>query len=283
MTAILYQTKPLVHCSPFVFKTTFSADIVMQRLFGRPKDPMPASSATSAGKDQGVLSEIADSKEKIEKRTEYLRHKAQKETSDAITHKNGGRKDQALACLKRKKLIDEEINSLTQSLLKLDVEEHTLSALEFSKTVIGIEKRATDAIKKKLKEIGDISSLDDQRGDTEEALEDAYDLLGVVAQPVSVPGMEQDDDELLEELAKLEEEEEAAKLADQLASIETEALPVPKNPVPLPVPDMRSRQKQDEDEVRELAEIDQLAASMRVEMSMPGLGSANGLMPVACA
>jgi len=240
---------------------------MMHRVFGKAKAPSPPASLTPpvvTAMSDPVLTEIAESREIVEKRRDYLTNKAHKETANAIEHKAHGRKDQALACLKRKKMIDTEIDGLVQQLLRIDSQEHTLSALKFTKHTMELEKRATDAIKTEMAIIGSIDALDEQRAATTETLEDAYEMLGVAGSKFEVPGVDQDDDELLEELERIAEDDAQARLEAQL-------LAVPDAPVPLPVPvGLRKKQEQ---EAQELAEIDALAAQMRVDLPMPSLGS----------
>lgn len=245
------------------------------RFFGRAR-----ASTSDAAKDgdaaKDVLSELADSRDMMEKRREFLAHKSHKETTAAIEHKAKGQKDAALACLKRKKMLDGEIEGLNQRLLRLDCQEHTLSAIDFTHRTMDVERRATEAIKAKLKVTG-VDQLDEARAETDEALEDAYELLGVAGQTFAVPGLDQDDDELLDELDQMiqreEEEKEAAKLEQQLLTLTVEPMPIPVGLPAIPPTSVRRTQQQVQ-EARELEEIDRLAAQMKVEMPMPSLGSA---------
>merc|ERR1711998_240219 len=120
---------------------------MMHRVFGKAKAPSPPASLTPpvvTAMSDPVLTEIAESRE----------------IANVIEHKAHGRKDQALACLKRKKMIDTEIDGLVQQLLRIDSQEYTLSALKFTKHTMELEKRATDAIKTEMAIIGSIDALD---------------------------------------------------------------------------------------------------------------------------
>lgn len=186
-----------------------------------------------------------------------------------MTHKNAGRKDQALACLKRKKLIDDELSGLVQQMLKLDSQEHALQSLKFQATTSGVERAATAAIRAKLKELGTIEGLEKQREETEETLEDAYEMLGLAAQPTTIPGLGQDEDELWAELEAMEEVEEQKQMTAKLTTVDLGAV----GPSAFPTAPTPSEQEE-----RELAQLEQLAASMRVEHApMPMLGMAAGM------
>merc|ERR1711998_270998 len=87
-------------------------------------------------------------------------------------------------------------------------------------------------------------------------------MLGAVSQPMSLPGLQQDDDELLKELNEMVEAEAEAELTAQLQELR------------LPDAPMEEARRRKEEE--ELAEIDMLQASMsvRVESAMPAALSA---------
>lgn len=234
----------------------------MQRLLGK---------AGSANKqahvdDVAVLREIADQKELIEKREAHLSRKAGAEVALALDFKNKGKKDQALACLKRKKLIDDELAGCLQNRLKLDAQEHALQSLKFSAVTLDVERRATAAIKAKLQQIGGVDAAENQREATEETLEDAYELLGVASQAITIPG-QGDEDELWDELEKLEEEEERKKLDAELTTIDLPSeASTSGQTLAFPTAPKTSLEEREE---RELAELETLAASMRIEAPMP--------------
>lgn len=251
-------------------------------LFGKRR---AAPAAPAPNKDDSILNEIQDNRELIEKRRDFLTHKVAKETAEALAHKAGGRKEQALAALKRKKMLEKEIDGLNEQLFKLDVHEHTISALTFSATTTAIERRATQAIKEKMKAIGDADTLEERRAETEETLEDAYEMLGVVAQPLSrLPGVEQDDDELLEELERMGEAEAEAELEAQLSELQ----------IPTSLPAARTETKAEarrRKEAAEEAELEALEAAMgsssmaamRVESAMPAQFTSTPMAAAAIA
>jgi len=249
----------------------------MSRLFGRRKTENDVQS------DADVLTNLAESKDLIEKREAHLMRKLDGEVKDAIEHKAQGRKNQALACLKRKKLIDDELNGLTQRRLTLDAQEHALQSLQFNERAAAVERAATAAIKGKVKSSGGVSKLEEQREEAEETLQDAYDMLGVASEAIAVPGLSQDDDELWAELLALEEDDDARKLEKQLIAVNlADEQGETSTSVRGAFPSIPSLSKEQE---RELAEIDELTASMRVErpMPMPMMGNALGslMVPVA--
>ena len=101
-------------------------------------------------------------------------------------------------------MIESEITSLAEQRLKLDIQEHTLQSLRFTQTTLAAEHRATNAIKAKVKAMGGPEAIEAQRDEADNALEDAYELLGIASQPVSNPALSGvDDEELLAEAGAL--------------------------------------------------------------------------------
>merc|ERR1719284_1806087 len=180
-------------------------------------------------------------------------------------------------------MIDQELTGLVEQLFKLDTQEHMLTSLKFSAVTLETERRATAAIRARVAAMGGPDALDEHRAKTEETLEEAYEMLGIAAQPVANPALGSlDDDDLLAELDAMEHEADAAAEAElthvdvgSSSSAHAEYLVLPRAPATRP-----ARTPQQEQEERELAELDRLAESMNltVEKPMPMLGAAPRLV-----
>jgi charged multivesicular body protein 4 len=237
----------------------------MHRLFGRPQ----SSASSNSNDDAAILKELHESRELLEKREEHLQRKVDQEVASAVEHKKAGRKNAALACLKRKQMTDKELASLLEQRTKLDAQEHTLLSLKFAGTTMATERRAADAIAAKIKSMGGPDAFEDQREKTEETLEDAYEMLNAASQPFSNPALGGvTDEELLAQLEELEEEEDRKRFETDLTRIDG----IDVGPSELRLPGVPTTQaKRDEEE---LAELEKLAASMEVAVPMPMLGMA---------
>ena len=173
----------------------------LTRFFGSSRKSTSPRGSTSD--DKTVISELQDSKELMDKRIEHLERKAEMEVEAALAHKKAGAKGKnaMVGCMKRKKMIDQELASLQEQRFKLDTHEATLSQLRFTETTFAVEQRATQAIKAHLRKVGGVEGMEHHHEATEDALADAHELLGMAAQAVSNPALDgADDDELLAEL-----------------------------------------------------------------------------------
>ena len=265
---------------------------MMSRFLGKARSEGSSSVPREQQEDpeSTVLSDIADSKELLSKREAHLQHKLEQELKMAVSYKEAGQKRLAIGCLKRKKMIEAELDSIHEQRLRTDTLEHTLTSLKFSSITLETERRATAAIKAKMRKMGGIDQLEEHRADTEETLEDAYEMLGIAAQPVNNPTVTMDDDELLEELEQMsqdavekEEDERALRTLSEVRhldgagpSIENGYLQLPPVP-PKPSHELRKQQQQQ----AEMAELEQLTASMAMEMPMPMLGMAPPIPMIA--
>lgn len=275
----------------------------MQSFFGRAKGKQPTAEAaipTSGGNSGGdAMAQCADSKSMIDKRTRYLQKKIDDETKMAIAHKENGRKPQALLCLKNKKQMEQELEGLLQRTLKITAMENSLAQLKFTELTIAAEKAAAVEIKERVKRLGDLDAVRDA---SEDALQDAYEALGIANEQVAVPGLEGIDDEsLLEELdslgnAKADEQhqrdhleaEEERRLVAELAALPPSGGVVPAPSFPRAPREDPAAQRRQEEEREELAELDRLQAAMKIEhaggMAMLGSGAAmprGTMVPVA--
>jgi hypothetical protein len=267
----------------------------LTRFFGSSRKSTSPRGSTSD--DKTVISELQDSKELMDKRIKHLERKAEMEVEAALAHKKAGAKGKnaMVGCMKRKKMIDQELASLQEQRFKLDTHEATLSQLRFTETTFAVEQRATQAIKEHLRKVGGVEGMERHHEATEDALVDAHELLGMAAQAVSNPALDgADDDELLAELddiieAKAQEDLEAElmQMAEDIglpsssmaaqnnkpAAAALSAAAFPRAPV-----DSVAARRRREEEAAE-AELAQLEASM----AMPMLGMAAPAPLVAMA
>lgn len=254
--------------------------------------------ASTAAANASVVEELREAKDLLEKRVAHLERQKDKELTSALEHKKTAArlpeataknaKNAALACLKRSKMIDQELDSLQEQRLKLDTQEHAFSSLKFAQHTIAAERRATLAIKALTAQMGSIEGLEGHRENMEETLETAYELLGLASEPISNPALRDagDDDELLAELDQLVEaqaqndlEKELTQLGQEIgrpsASPATTNSAMPSFPE-APREDVATRRRREEDEARRQDEKE--LAQLEASMAMPMLGMAAPMM-----
>jgi len=205
-----------------------------------------------------------------EKREQHLARQIAQEVEMARKHGASGRQKDALLALKRKKILEKEMESLSAGKLSLFQEEQTLSALKFTSLVHDAHKVGIAAIQKEISKVKGVDGVDKVQDKLEDLLADASDVMDagnrVVGQAADL-----DDDELLEELEKME----LADLTDQLTGMGTavsSAGSSSSDPRFAQVPTTKpTSAREKEREERELLEELKSSMTMNVEvpMSMP--------------
>eukprot|EP01006_Ploeotia_vitrea_P033836 TRINITY_DN65647_c8_g13_i1.p1 TRINITY_DN65647_c8_g13~~TRINITY_DN65647_c8_g13_i1.p1 ORF type:complete len:221 (+),score=56.47 TRINITY_DN65647_c8_g13_i1:100-762(+) len=188
---------------------------------GGSKDPKPAPPPTTSSTGNN-LAHLQDTMETLEKRMSVLEKRVKEETAQAVAAKNAGKKTVALTHLKRKKNYEEQVTKLNTQYANLQtmvdkIEEATLTA-----DVLAAQKSGVNTLKQQNQKMN-ADQIGDQMADIQEALADFEE----VTQAISTPLQEEDDDELLDELAAMEAEELEKELEGAKAG--TNKLPVVEN------------------------------------------------------
>ncbi|KAJ2720470.1 ESCRT-III subunit protein snf7 [Coemansia sp. Benny D115] len=190
----------------------------------------------------------------LEKREAHLQTKIDNEVQ--IARRNATKNKQAaLSALKRKRLLESQIEKISGSRMTLETQVMAIEAANVNLETMKAMQKGAEAMKAIHVDL-DIDKVDQTMDDIREQMDLANEVSEAISQP-QMFGAEMDEDELLNELEELEQEE----LDKQLLSAE-------RAPVALPrIPSSAVRQQQgalpaaaaaaavDEDEEDELAEL----------------------------
>ncbi|KAJ1720522.1 ESCRT-III subunit protein snf7 [Coemansia erecta] len=205
----------------------------------------------------------------LEKRETHLQAKIDNETR--IARANVSRNKQAaLAALKRRKMLESQLEKLSGSRLTLEAQVMTIEGANVNLEMMKAMEKGKDAMKQIHKDL-DIDKVDTTMDEIREQMDLANGISEAISQP-QLFGAEMDEDELAAELEGLEQEE----LDKQLLNAERAPVALPRVPGSVqaqPAQPQRQAQAQarkassvsdaeDEDEDAELAE---LRESMRME------------------
>jgi len=195
-----------------------------------------------------AIQSLKDTLQTMEKREEYLEKQITLLTNDAKKAINQKNKPKAVHCLKKRKLIQKQVDSIFNTKLNIDTQIIALTQAVTNSDVIKSITIGKEALKNSK---ADPDKVADVMDELEETLAEVDEITDVMSRPI---GQTVDDDELLDELERELEEERLPEVKKVIVPV----LPsVPQKPVKK-VDDL------DKDEVteRELRELQELDAMM---------------------
>ena len=190
-----------------------------------------------------AIQSLKETLQTMEKREEYLEKQITlltNEAKKAMTQKN---KPKAVHCLKKRKLIQKQVDSIFNTKLNIDTQIIALTQAVTNSDVIKSITIGKEALKNSK---ADPDKVADVMDELEETLAEVDEITDVMSRPI---GQTVDDDELLEELRELEDDME--RLPEVKKFIAPVLPSVPQKPV-------KKVDNLDKDEVteRELRELD---------------------------
>lgn len=260
----------------------------MQRFFGKAnRDATPRASTSDAqpppSREFHAADKLSDTIEILDKREKHLLRLVDQEIEAARTYSNARppRKREALECMKRKRIHENELAQIGTQKVNLMQNESTLRALKLTSVVVEASQAASAAIEREVKKMNGVEGIESMTDRLEDNLADASDIMSAVSKPIG-EAANLDDDELLDELEALDEEMSTMELTEALTTTTTAttpraeatpraepmpyAAPVPRTEPAIPAAARRATAARQEQEERELAA---LRSSMSVEDSMP--------------
>jgi len=233
-------------------------------LFGKKRDPVPppttAPAAPAGGSNQAAIVKVKDTIETMGKRQEHLLRKVNLETKNAMQYSKTNKKKEAIACLKRKKMFEKQVEQIANTMLTLETQLLTLESMNINREALEAQKFANAAIGEEVRKMGGVDAVAEVIDNVEEGLQDAHEIQEELGRVVGMPGIDDDEDELLAELEGLEEEQLAEEIGKVDLGTNAEALKgMPKAPqeelLSLPAAGTKKVAAMT-DEERELAELE---------------------------
>lgn len=197
---------------------------MFKRLFGQ-GGPQPAGAPAgtpAANQTINAMQKLSDSEEQLEKKKALLEKKIADEMEKAREFTRLKKKNQALMCLKKKKMYEQQLERLDALSSRVMEQKTMLDDQQMTLGVLGAMQQATRAQKNTMKEMK-IENIDSTLEEIQEVGDQMRVINEAIAQPVGVFA-DMDQDDLEAELADLEAEE----LDNQLL----EPAPVPASKAP---------------------------------------------------
>ena len=205
----------------------------------------PQRSQQSGGRVMNAITKNKKTATMLEKKIAILEKKKEKQIADAKTHLKAGNKRKAMVCLKRKKMIEKQIDNYTNTIFTLEQQATVLEGAQLNANIVETMKDTKDTMThiNKNTDVDDVTDLMDELA---EQTDNANDIQDALAQGV---GMEDDEDELMAELEGLSNED-AVETVDNM-------------PIVLPqVPTNKVQQKEKQQEQEEEDALGELEAMM---------------------
>ncbi|KAI8475511.1 MAG: component of the ESCRT-III complex [Monoraphidium minutum] len=197
---------------------------MFSRLFGggnkAPTVPQPNKNSASAATIDAMQS-LSEREEQLEKKKLLLERKINDEMDRARAFTREKKKSQALMCLKKKKMYEQQLERLDALVSRVIEQKHMLEEQQTTLGVLSDMAAATKAQKKTMSEMK-IENIDNTLEEIQEVGEQMRAINEAVAQPVGL-FQDMDEDALLGELAELEQEELDSQLLEPAAVPTTKA------------------------------------------------------------
>lgn len=228
---------------------------MFKKLFGgRPAGA--SGSAPSGGSkvaDQTIssLTQLTEREEQLEKRKALVEKRIADEIQKAKKFTSEKKKAQALMCLKKKKMYEQEMMNVENLIIRLSEQRIMLENQKTMVDVVSTMKNAAQAQKATMKDMN-VENVDEILEVINEQTDEYKAVQEALSAPAGIAG-DLDDDELLAELDELEQEELDAELL--------QPAPVPATPTVLPsVPAQPVKAQKTQEEL----ELEALEAEMVV-------------------
>jgi len=176
---------------------------MFKKLFGGSKDSAPPVQASSfvANRTIESIQALTDQEENLDKRKALLERKMEAEVEKARVFMKAQKKAQALQCMKRKKLIEAEVEKVEQMIMRIMEQKSMLEGQATTVDVLKVMKNAakiqTDQIKQM--NVGEVDKVMDDINEANQQMSQIHDAMG---QPMGT-GFDIDEDELLGELEEM--------------------------------------------------------------------------------
>ena len=205
---------------------------------------------SKAADSKAAMAKLNETIENIGKKEDHLQRKMDAEVANALKFNAAGKKREALQCLKKKKMYEQQLTQLGTSKINLENQKLTMESMNMNAEIIDTQRVVTTSMQAQVKKMGGVDKVEELMDQVEDAQTDAQEIQNAMNRQMNVPGLDQDDDELLAELEGLQE----AQLAAEMAKVEIgHAVVMPSAPISLPA---AGTKKVMTDEERELAELE---------------------------
>lgn len=200
-----------------------------------------------------AINSLRTTEEMLSKKSEHIESQMEKEIKLAKQYGTKNKR-QALQHLKKKKRLEQQLQQVDNTLTTIEFQREALMNAKANADILNTMKMASSTMKDIHKK-HNIDNVEDVMADIQEQQDIASEINDAISRPIDIPGMDLDDDDLLNELEELEQEEIDANMIGTDIPINTPAVPT-SNPISAPSASNPVEEKDDD-----LAELENWMAS----------------------
>ncbi|GAM17808.1 hypothetical protein SAMD00019534_009830 [Acytostelium subglobosum LB1] len=213
------------------------------KLFGKPK-PNPAQT-------QETIAKLRTTIEMLEKRKKFLQQKADSKEVEAKQFVAKKKKREALLCLKQRNIYQNEVNKLQGTFDTLSTQIFALENAKMNEEILNSMRSGAQQLKV-LQNNLTVEKVEDIFDDIQEQMDVHEEISRAISQPIGT--QVEDEDDLLAELAELEQEELDAQLLSVKAPPSREPI-IKEAPITFPAASkVKPRASEEDEEYRALEE-----------------------------
>lgn len=149
---------------------------------------------------QVTLQHVDETIETLDARCELLQHKMERELANAKKYMAANNKTQALRCMKRKRMYEEQLGRLEGQRMNMETMKMTVEDTAMTVQVIQAQRVVGSSMEKQNQKIN-VDKVDEDMERLQEAIAQQTEISEQLGQPLDNMGM--DEDELLDELDEL--------------------------------------------------------------------------------
>merc|ERR1719198_2004647 len=131
-------------------------------LFGRKKAGPPQVTSSGGGGGGGggnttdAIGKLRDATETLEKREEHLQRKIDNEVKQARDFSKANKKQQALTCIKRKKMYEKQLEQISNAKLTLETQRLALESMNINREALEAQKAGVQAMQSATQSMGGV-------------------------------------------------------------------------------------------------------------------------------
>jgi len=197
------------------------------------------------------MAKVNETLDNIEKRENFVMRKIDLEMANAKKLHAAGKKREALQCIKKKKMFEQQLDSLAKTKITLENQKMTMEVMNINQETLLAQKLAAEAMQDQTKKMGGVEKVEEIMDNVEDAQVSAQEIQEAISRQIDLPGLDADDDELLEELEKMTEDDIAAQMSEVKLGAISEA-EMPSAPISLPAAGTKKVMTEEEKELAEL-------------------------------